>query len=312
MKKLDVVFLSDINYIQYFAVALTSLLENNLHTINRIFLVHDIDDLGQLENILGFFKEKYNKKIELFAIDSTKMDGYTLTHQLTKATYFRLYFAELLPVEIEKVLFLDSDIIVKESITNLLDIDFNNTYSSTKEYYLYAVDHRFHQEEIARLRKMNFSGNKYFNAGVLLINLKKWRKDHVTPLFIATLKKYNEEILWADQDVLNLVFDNQWGELDYDYNAFGLPGKIDDDYKIIHYIGMSKPWHFKNRHPYRYLYWKYLELTPFKRRFSEDLSIYTIVELVIFDPMLHLLRSVKKKLMIMPYVNNLLKSTRKG
>ena len=299
--KLDVVFLTDINYLPYFTVALTSLLENNLNSINRIFLVHDVDDLEHFEKILDFFSKKYNKNIELLMIDSTSLDSYSLTHQLTKATYFRLYFANLLPKEIDKVLFLDSDIIVRKNIDDLLSLDFKIKNDCKGEYYVYAVDHKFTKKEITRLRELNFVGEHYFNAGVLLINLKKWREDNVTSSFISTLEKYNNKILWADQDILNLVIDNQWGKISYNYNAFGLDGEMDNNYKIIHYIGMSKPWQLRNKHPYKYLYWKYIQLTPFKRRFPEDLSILNVVRAYIVDPLLGVARRIKRKIFLKNY-----------
>lgn len=297
--KIDIVFLTDINYLPYFTVALTSLLENNAGIINRIFLVHDINDKNSFTKILEFFKNKYNKEIELLKINGNLFNDYRLSHQLTKATYFRLHFANLLPVDIDKVLFLDSDIIIRSSLKTLLHLDFKHPDNPVLEYYVYAVDHQFTPQEITRLRKLEFTGHKYFNAGVLLINLKKWRQDNVTEKFISTLERFNNDILWADQDILNLVFDQQWGELDYAYNAFQTSRKTDNGYKIIHYIGASKPWHFRNSHPYKYLYWQYQELTPFKRRFPEDLSILNITKSFFIDPIVDLLKTVKWKIISM-------------
>lgn len=294
--KLDIVFLTDINYLPYFTVALTSLLENNLNIVNHIFLVHDIDNLDNFSTILNFFKTTYKKNIELVKIDGSAFNNYTLTHQLTKATYFRLHFANLLPQEIDKILFLDSDIIVNASLRDLIDLDFTNPDDPSMEYFVYAVDHKFTPQEIARLHDLKFTGTKYFNAGVLLINLKKWRQDDATQKLISTLEMYNDKILWADQDIMNLVFDNQWGELDYSYNAYSVSRHMDHNQKIIHYIGASKPWHFRNRHPNKKLYWHYQKLTPFNRAFSEDLTFANIMKAFFVDPIIRLLKTTKWKL----------------
>ncbi len=279
--KLDIVFITDKNYIQHFTVALTSLLENNFNIINNVFLIHDIENISIFTQVKKFFISKYDKKIKLLKIDSQKLDKYNLSHHLTKATYFRLLIADVIPQEVNKILFLDSDIIVNGSIEKLTTLNFEKNETSDTQCYLFAADHRYLSSDLTRLQDLDFKGNKYFNAGILLINLKKWREDNTSKLFIQKLEKYGSKILWADQDILNLVFDEKWCELDYTYNAYGLLKHDKNIYNIIHYTGSSKPWYFFNNHPYKNLYWKYLKITPFKNYIPKDLTTINILKKIV-------------------------------
>lgn len=275
-KKIDVVFISDVNYIQHLTVAITSLLENNLDLVNNIFIVNNVEKEEKFNKLISFISTEYKINIILLKISNIDMYNFKLSHHLTVATYFRLFFSELLPKSITEILFLDSDIVVQGSLSDMIPLALN------QKYYLYAVDHLFKINDFDRLLDMNYKSKKYFNAGVLYINLKKWRDEKIHLLFQDILNKYNEKILWADQDILNIAFEDLWGELDFKYNAFELTEKdCTQDYRIIHYTGSSKPWHFRNNHPYKNLYWKYLRMTPFKRYIPKDLTVINVVKWLI-------------------------------
>ncbi|MFC1785300.1 glycosyltransferase family 8 protein [Candidatus Neomarinimicrobiota bacterium] len=288
MQKLNIVFTIDENFIPYFTVACTSLLENNKNIINRIFVINDITDKEKLNKSVKFFKNKYNISIEELNLDSTILDKFKISHHITKATYFRLLLAEILPKEIDTILYLDSDIIVIDDLSELIELNFRKDANSNinysikdvenisidgHEYYIYAVDHKFGINDTKRLRDLDFKGNNYFNSGIMYINLKKWRETRITKTLMRNALKYSDVVLWWDQDILNITFDLNWGEIDFTYNAFGLTEIVDKNFKIIHFTSNSKPWQFKNNHPYKHLYWKYLKMTPFKRRLPEDWTI---------------------------------------
>lgn len=307
--KLNVVFTIDENYIQHFCVACTSLLENNKH-IGRVFLVQDIkQDNKKLRKAIDYLKKKYNIKIEKLNLESKILENFKVSHHLSRAVYFRLLLSEILPQEIDSVLFLDSDIVVNGSLDEIIELDFsrednfNATYqdglndttcSSKYEYYVLAVNHNYKDNELTRLRKIGFKGSSYFNAGVMYINLKKWREDKISTVLIKNATTYNEHLVWWDQDVLNITFDKKWAELDFIYNAFGLTEKDKkQDYKIIHYTGSSKPWHFRNKHPYKNLYWKYLRMTPFKRYIPEDLTVWNVIKWMIPNKIKEIIKGEK-------------------
>jgi len=292
-KKLNVVFTIDENYIQHFCVACTSLLDNNKN-IGRIFLVQDIEEENKkLLSAINYLEQYYYVKIEKLSLDSKILENFKITHHVSKATYFRLLLSEILPKDIDSVMFLDSDIVVNDSLDGILELDFlrednlyvshqdglnETTYSSNYEYYIFAVNHKYGEDELLRLRGIGFEGNKYFNAGIMYINLKKWREDDISSILIENAIKYNDHLLWWDQDVLNITFDKEWGELEHKYNNFDLNDRLEcDNSVIVHYIGFVKPWHFMCQHPCKHLYWKYLKNTPFKDYKYPDLNIKNCV-----------------------------------
>jgi lipopolysaccharide biosynthesis glycosyltransferase len=268
ISKLNIVFTIDENYIQHFCVALTSLLENNNQIIGEIYLISELDNNTNLTKTLNFIQRKFNRLVICLKLNAKTFDKFKITHHISKATYFRLLLADILPSFVDTIIFIDSDIIVNGNIGKLQLLNFNvdaqnDEISAKNTFYIYAVNHQYEEADLMRLRKLGFKGKKYFNAGIMLINLKKWRDENISKKLIEYAKRYNEDLVWWDQDVLNLVFDDKWMELDFQFNAFGLTENNNSDYQIIHYTGLSKPWQFRNNHPFRKLYWNYLKRTPF-------------------------------------------------
>ena len=108
--------------------------------------------------------------------------------------------------------------------------------------------------------------DKYVNAGVLLINLKKWREDNIQEKLFTWAKENQEKILWVDQDVINSVLNEKIFYLNEEFNAqiseleFGKTkeyNRIAERATIVHYVGHRKPWsHFGfklNKYYYDYL-----------------------------------------------------------
>ncbi|MDD5578207.1 MAG: glycosyltransferase family 8 protein [Methylobacter sp.] len=281
MCKLNVVFAIDKNYIEQFTVACVSLLENNKEIVGRIFLVTNVDDSNpKLFKSISFIKSRYGIVIETLGLNSEILSKFKITHHVSTATYFRLLLSDILPKSIEKVLFLDADLIVNGELNELLRLSFS-PYSDAKEshdIYVYAVNHRYSKKELERLAFAQFNSDTYFNAGVMYINLKIWRDNCIASRLIENAEKYNENLLWWDQDVLNITFEDKWSELDYKYNSFQLTERSESDYKIIHYTGSSKPWHFRNNHPYKHLYWKYLRMTPYRYTLPTDLTPLNVLK----------------------------------
>lgn len=275
-KSLNVIFTLDKKFIPHFTVTLTSLLENNKDLKITVYVVHDLEDIKILENILIFFSEKYLVQLNLIQVDNKIFENFMISHHLSKATYFRLLFADIIPISVLSGLYLDCDIIVTGSLNNLVDFSFFNE-KNNEEYSLLAVSDKNEVDGIERLNKMGLNTQMYFNAGVLLINFKKWRAKKVSGDLIKTADDYKDYLLWHDQDVLNIFFRNQTGKLNSTYNKF-IDRKLPEMPLIIHFSGSSKPWQFFNNNPYKSIYWKYLKLTPFKNEKFEEITIKMVIK----------------------------------
>ena len=295
---LNIAFTIDDDYVCHFTIALTSLLENNPNNIQRVFVVHSIKDNKLLQKNLDFFKDKYSQNVEQIYIDDKQLISLPVKSYISTASYYRLMLSDLLPSNIDKVLYLDCDIIVNGDLSKLLDLHFSQQIETSDEYisnnnlsdidyYLYAVDQEYHMESFSRLDKAKFTGEKYFNAGVLYINLKKWRANNVTEKLLENATKYKTILESQDQDVLNITFENFWGELSYTYNAWKHDknaieknGLSVNEIKIIHYIGPIKPWHIQCKHPYKKVYRKYFNKTPYKFQYV-NFTILNILKSII-------------------------------
>ncbi|WP_428331696.1 glycosyltransferase family 8 protein [Mucilaginibacter sp.] len=274
-QRLNVFFAIGKFFIQYFTVSVTSLLETNKHMDLNIFLIHDFDSDLLLE-ILAFTKKKYDVEIQLIYQDSKIFDSYRIADHVSLNTYLRLLLADIIPKDIDNGLFLDSDTIITGPLTELASFNFSTTTASDDMgcKYLAAVREIPEQNESnsKRITELGFHTNSYFNAGVLLVNLKNWRTDNISAKLIEMASSYMDDLVFWDQDVLNMFFLNKWDELDSKFNALNMIWKRKKPPLIIHFAGSSKPWNYLNRHPYKSFYFKYLLLTPYKNIKYTDFS----------------------------------------
>ena len=211
------------------------------------------------------------------------MEGLVTTWHLTLATYYRLFIPEKLPFD--KALYLDVDIVVNGSIAQLYSTDLGDSFLAAVR----APNFDRH-EQLEMSKEAN-----YFSAGVMLINLDQWRKERLKESVIAMVKRKPEAMVFSDQCGINSIVNGRWTEVDPKFNLMhtyadedisGYTGMFPDNVLenarerpvIIHFSGASKPWHFRKKHPYRYLYWKYRRKTPFSRYFSEDLTVQRITK----------------------------------
>ena len=275
-KSLNVFFAVDKSFLTHFTVTITSLLENNKDLNVTIYIVHDIADTSGLQKIIDFISIKYSVSVISIFVDNSIFNNFQVVHYISKATYFRFLFADILPQNISSGLYLDCDIIITGSLTEILNSSFID--KNKGECGLLAVSDKGEKVEIERLKNtLSIETDMYFNAGVMFINLNKWREDKAANELINIAEKYKDQLVWSDQDVLNIYFKNKCGKLDSTYNMF--TNKILNETPIIiHFSGSSKPWHFLNNHPYKSHYWKYLNLTPFKNEKFENVTFKKVIK----------------------------------
>lgn len=275
--KINIVFASDNNYAQHTAVAMASVLVNT--KVPQKIQFYLIDDEIQQEN-----KEKITKtvqnlggNIEFIKIKNSKLEDCYVSGELSRASYFRLDIANILDESIEKIIYLDCDLLVYDDIEKMWQLDMDGKpVAATCDLGIMAS---------ARVRKQKnkFIGlpfdAPYFNAGVLIMDLKKWRDGNYAEAIIAlaTQNKYPNH----DQDALNKFFMNNWQEIPLRWDVippvFNLFLKIltKPDLRkkaieaklnpaIFHYAGGYKPWEYEIHEGFNEKYYEYLKLTEFK------------------------------------------------
>ena len=225
-------------------------------------------------------KDNDRHVIEFHLFDETIFNSFPQIGQvkcdyITKATYYRLFIDRMLNSDIDKVLYLDSDIVVDKSLETLWNSNISN----------YAVGCVTDMSEAKHdYNRLDFDPKLgYFNAGVLLINLKYWRDHHIIDEFVNIIINHPEMIEQHDQDVLNIVLCKNKFTLPLTYNVQNgflfKPEYLELDEKkykmdleqavqnpvIIHYTAVIKPWHLECNHPLRKRWFKYRNLTMWKK-----------------------------------------------
>ncbi len=267
-----ILFAADKGYIPHLGTALYSLLRNNTDINIRVVIFTggiDSEDRDKLRTIACDF----GAALEFFELNDNFFDGLVLNHHFKKSNYYRLFAADL--IKSASCLYLDADILVLDSIKELVEIDFS-------DYYLAAVeDPGFDRHEELGMN----AASKYFNSGVMLLNLHKWRRNSVREKVISLIKEKPASIRFVDQCGLNGVVDGRWLELDPKFNCQSSMLTIESHGNskmgrlpsIVHFTGSGKPWHMNNKHPYKNLYWEYRNETPYRSFFSDDFSFNAVI-----------------------------------
>lgn len=246
------------NYLFPALAMLTSLLTNNSVKTNIYLLYNDLkdDEIDLLEKGI----EKFDATIFRILVDNTQFINFPLSHHFSIETYFRFLAQSLLPSKVDRVLWLDADVIVNNSITDFY-------YQDLKGYYV-SVCESINKEKNVLLKKLELpEDSNYFNAGVILFNLELIRKEIKPNVYFDYLINNKNKITWLDQDVLNVIFNKKIKYNDSDIFNFQIFSTTEDkpsDFKeklnnasIIHYIGNVKPWHYKYQNNAYKNYWKY-------------------------------------------------------
>lgn len=271
---MNIVLTFDNDYTSHAAVVITSLCLNNIgnhhfHVITDYISNENKDALVALVNSFKCTLTIYPVNINL--LKDFPIGKKTTNTYVTLATYYRLFIIDILPKEINRVLYLDCDIVVNGSLEKLWNWKF-----SSEKTCISAVEEQ-HKLSINRAKALGYPEKySYFNAGVLLIDLEKVRKIYSSKISIAFIKKNINIIRFHDQDVLNALFYNRKDFIPLEFNLLDIfllrkstiPSRYKDNYThtlnspiIIHYSGPLKPWHKECKHPLKDLYYKYLNYT---------------------------------------------------
>lgn len=180
----------------------------------------------------------------------------------TATSYYRLFLPDLIPGTIEKVLYLDSDVLVLGDISRLWQLDVEHFYVlATPDDFIpdmAAADHLIGCPAVPEEENV-----EYFNAGVLVVNLAQWRQDGFSAKMWAHLRQYHQFMQYMDQDALNLAAAGRWGRLSGVWNQCVPTWERDNVVKpdpdgIIHFTGPNKPWQGTATYPARAIFDEYL------------------------------------------------------
>lgn len=299
---LNICMASDDNYAMHMGVCMVSVMENNQNNFDNInFHILDNnlseDNVNKLDsiklnypnmNIHYYDIYKFFKENDVFnLLNSNLGDENEFYSILGVSTYARLFIGELLPPEIDKILYIDADTLVLNDLSELMEIDLNN-YSVAGVIDIFANISKNTFKDVA-------CGNTFINAGVLLINVDNWRKNNFSKLSVDLINNHSNKKHLHDQNILNILSENIY-YLDPKFNLMSIYyyvnykkfveinknfGVVDDFYDIkdvenalknptiLHFISQLwyRPWinkDPKSRNPFSDKYFYYKNLSPWK------------------------------------------------
>ena len=247
---MEVVSTIDSAYAVHFCTAMHSLFESNKGEKFNVHLLYDGLEDDEKNKLLEFFKS-HRQKLFLYKVSGLEFKDFPIRAQVTVATYFRLLIPTTLPSTIGKVIYLDYDIVVNSNLQKLWKHDLAGKIIG-------AVRTGFSQQ-YPYLEMPN--GLPYFNAGIMLMDLKLWKESRVTESAVTFIKENPDKLLNWDQDALNRVLIGQWGEIDSKWNILDSKKKVAQE-GIIHFAGVHKPWDIYCTHPLKDLYLQNRKKTP--------------------------------------------------
>ena len=269
---MDIVCTIDNNYVQQCCCMLVSFFENNKEGKHSVYILSEGMTLEN-QTIIKNLVESYQGTFFYYAVDPEEFASCSMKDMgyYTMAIYYRLLMAKLLPQDLDRVLYLDCDIVIDGSIKELWDTPLDG-------YALAAVD-ELNSSSPDVFERLEYDAKYgYFNAGVLLANLVYWRKHKLTDVFLHYLSAHADRLKTHDQDVLNALLHDKckhvsqkWNTEEAFYHYYEIKKwrkRNEKEMKdilfhpvILHYSWKPKPWEKSCRHPLRLKYYMYLKKT---------------------------------------------------
>jgi len=269
---IPVFFACDDSYVKYMMVAMNSLIDHATmaHDYRLYVLSTNISDknaeaLKAMETANVFIEiVDVSEELKKTADKMSVRDYYSLT------TYYRIFIAEMFH-EYDKVLYLDSDIILLQDVAELYKYNLGDNYVGAVQDYLVAHTDVY-GEYVENV--LGISKNAYFNAGILLINSRQFRKQNLKKKFIELLDMYTF-VVAQDQDYLNILCQNKILWIDSKWNVQMSESETRKLEKVglVHYNLAEKPWHFESG-KYAEFFWKYAMGTKYYSVLKDELANY--------------------------------------
>ncbi len=249
---LDIVYCLDENYNIQMTTSANSFLQHYKGPVRMHLLHSNPDSLNELVKLLQPFENLISVQKYKFIKNKDFIFPMIENYHVTEATYYRLFIHQYLPNSISKLLYLDPDVIAMQDVTKVIEDTFyelkNSKYSIAAVNYIESSNSTNQQ----MLDRLNMESKKYFNAGVMFIDYKKWLHFEIGTKLLLYSKEIiskNIELKQHDQDILNSYFDGKFFELEINYNYPILERFFKKDKKrienksfFIHYVGKEKPW----------------------------------------------------------------------
>ena len=264
----------DDNYAPFASALILSIISKiNINKNYDIVILYENLSLNNQRRILYLNMNYQNVSIRFFnmtsLIETNECKELTTLNYIKLSAYYRLFVGSVFK-NFNKVIYLDSDIILNNDISILFETDMRSmVVAAVKDNFLsnplnftkkngWEASFLKYATEVLKISNIS----NYFNSGVMLFDIKKINDNSFEKKFIEIAKLNNK--FFHDQNVLNSVLQNNTHFLDKSWNfqTINIDVNYSNSFNLIHYCGKTKPWN-TSAVPYDFYFWKYMRLSPF-------------------------------------------------
>jgi lipopolysaccharide biosynthesis glycosyltransferase len=276
----SVLFCCNPAFYQHLAVALVSMLKNNAGIPFDVHLIVAGPERALEAKVRQSFRSYGNLRLTIHNFPRERYAHFFVDNHIAPETYLRIFAADVLPSDMSKVLYLDCDLVVLGDLWPLWSMDIDSAI-------LAGVPDPFGDFRRAALGISG--GEPYVNAGVLLMNLARWRAEGVTQRLVHFIESKRSELIFHDQDALNAVLRGRILALEPRWNIqaqmfrprrhrFADPGgairQACRNPAILHYTSAEKPWNFRAIAACKHYYFRYLAKTAWQGTWPRGMRWY--------------------------------------
>lgn len=267
-------------FVPQLGAAICSVCENNRNVNELVFYIGELNVTREHQSQLSSLAGSYGRDIHFISVDHLQdRIGFSVdTRGWNEVTLARLLVGQLLPQDIDRVIYLDGDTIVLGCLQELWETDMGDCAIGA------SIEPTANKK---RRQDLGLQDLPYINAGVLLINLQKWRNENVMKQILDFYEARKGNLFASDQDAINGAMAGRIFYISPKYNYYNIfwyypwrilvrlqrPARYLDeatfkaacnDPRIIHFLGEDRPWRKGNTHRYSADYHKYLSMTIWK------------------------------------------------
>ncbi len=268
-EKVDVALGFDGNYAPHAAAVVASASRYADHAPFRFIILYESVSAQQKSEIEALAP---NSHFLWVAIGEEDVPAFEARGHFARSSLYRLGLEKLAPADCERLIYLDSDVTILGDIRELWREDLG-------DYAIGAVVDPYGAcayPDMPFAERWNLPPGEYFNAGILLIDLRRVRAERAFGRAMEFVAAHDLDLPFNGQDALNWVYWNKWRRLNVIWNAqrlhaadgggASLPASMmlnGQAPKIVHYTGGEKPWLRIGYHPWSWIYWESLSHTPY-------------------------------------------------
>ncbi len=277
-----VLMCADANYFQHIAACLVSLVEHNRGLAFKVVLLATHMREEANSKLLRSLSAYPDLELRIEQFDPPDLTALPLAKGYPSEIYARFWVDDFFPEDVKRVLYLDGDMVIIDSVMPLLDLDLGDNMLAAVQI----------PGAVAPKRLGYDKKYGYFNSGVMVLNMEKWRAEGARPRLIEAAHALTGRLSNPDQDVLNYCFYDRYIPLDYVWNAISPFYKevnelelsdteirrVAREAKIVHFNGPAKPWHYLSFHPHAKEYLRCVGKTEWRDFVPKDYSAANIVK----------------------------------